>query len=150
MEENVCQIVPTTMVEKRIGDWKTIVISGGLILLFCILSYFLFRFIQHTNKRMKSIEQAFHNLNQNINDREKSRTMGHHPPPAPLPPQQHFFMHQDPIIRPSPVVAPAPSPPPPTVVVDSKTLDKELSDELKELVDTVVEGRVEEETPATN
>lgn len=138
MEENVCQIVPTTMVEKKFGDWKTIIISGGLILLFCVLSYFLFRFIQHTNKRMKSIEQAFHNLNQNITDREKSRAMGHPQPPPP-----HFFMPQDPMTRSPPIMTP------PTVVVDSKTLDKELSDELKELVETVVEGRVEEDTATT-
>ena len=138
MEENTCQLVPSSqpVLGKCGGDWKTLAISGGLVLLFCILSYFLYRFIQHTNKRMRSVEQALHNLNNHINEREKARQQ------APPPPPPQFFMHPETIVLPHAV-------PPPVVVADSKTLDKELSEELKELVptspaDKVVEGRVED------
>lgn len=135
MEE--CQFVATTPtpIVGRCGDWKTIMITVGLIVLFLSLSYFLYRFINHTNKRFKSIEQAFHNLN----NREQVMRQ-----PQPPPPPQ-FFMHQEPVY-----ISPPPPQPQP-VVVDSKLLDKELTEELKELNSVVQteqkqpEGRVEEE-----
>lgn len=135
MEE--CNIVATTNAIKPVGDWKTIMITIGLILLFLILSYFLYRFINHTNKRFRALEQALHNLN------NRERVVRQQQPPHP-PPQ--FFMHQEPVY-----ISPPPPPTPQPVITDSKLLDKELTEELKELVSVVQpeqepEGRVEEET----
>lgn len=146
-EDAPCQIVPTikTNVPTVVADWKTIMISVGLIMLFLTLSYFLYRFICHTNKRFRSIEQAVHSLN----EREKTRqVMRQQQPPPP-----QFFMQQEPVfIQPA---QPKPVEIVPPVVVDSKILDKELSEELKELAVEIPhepEGRVdvvEEEQPNT-
>lgn len=150
MEQETNQVVPLVAPKMVIG-WQTVGIVAGMVLLFLLLSYFLYRFITHTNKRFKNMEQAIHNLS------EQSKQQQHptHSPPV-------FVQHQQakpipvkpqpipvPVQIPVPMPVPTPPPPTPVVVADSKTLDKELMEELKELKEVVVEtepateGRVE-------
>lgn len=151
MEQETSPIVPmgATTTTKMVIGWQTVGIIAGMVLLFSLLSYFLYRFISHTNKRFKNMEQAIHNLS------EQSKQP--HPPQQPA-----MFMQQQaprpvpvkpvPVSASIPIPVPVPTPPPPptpVVIPDSKTLDKELTEELKELKEVVVEpateGRVDEE-----
>lgn len=156
MEQETSQIVPVAAPKMVIG-WQTVGIVAGLVLLFGLLSYYLYRFMNHTNKRFKAMEQTIHSLSE--------QTKQH-----PLPQQQSaapiFIAQQQP--KPMPVPVPVPikpqavqiqmpvpvpvAPPTPVIVPDSKSLDKELMEELKELKEVVdvepepvpaTEGRVE-------
>lgn len=145
MNEDTCQIVPHQSVVTK--NWQTILIIGGVIVLFILIVYFFYKYVHHTNKKFKHLEQVLSNL------QEKNRS----PPqpiqqPPPLQPAQVFMPPpmMAPIPQPLPVqpaVVPAPIPQP--QVIDSKVLDKELSEELKELNVTPEsheeEGRIEEE-----
>lgn len=153
MEQETSQIVPVAAPKMVIG-WQTVGIVAGLVLLFGLLSYYLYRFMSHTNKRFKAVEQAIHSLSEQTKQ---------HPPlqqqaapifipqqqpkpvsvPVPVPIKPQAVQIQIPV--PVPV-----APPTPVVVADSKSLDKELMEELKELKEVVepepvpaTEGRVE-------
>lgn len=154
MEQETNQIVPVAAPKMVIG-WQTVGIIAGLVLLFGLLSYYLYRFMNHTNKRFKAVEQAIHSLSE--------QTKQHHPlqqqaapifipqqqpkpVPVPVPIKPQAVQIQIPVSVPSMPVAP----PTPVVVADSKSLDKELMEELKELKEVVelepepaTEGRVE-------
>lgn len=147
MIEETCQIVPsnTQIINKSTG-WQKIMIITALVLLFIILLYFLFKFISHTNKRFKMVEQAINQMNERIRTQPPVETK-----PSPSFPPHMFMMRQAPSPQqpvqqqqPPVVVAQQQS----TPIVDTKVLDKELSEELSELDASVVkndepEGRVD-------
>ncbi len=142
MNEDTCQIVPANTAIANKVNWQNILIIVGLTVLFLFLCYFFYKFVNHTNKRFKMVETAINQMNDKLKDK----------PIVPGNPFQHLFVPQSapaPTIHPSvhmpihPVPA-KPSPPQAEVVVDSKVLDKELSEELKEL-DAFVEKQDEPE-----
>lgn len=138
MNEDACQQVITTPASRKMSfSWQTGLIVMGVIVLLLFMSYLFYRFVRHTNNKFKLLEQAIHKLNK--------------------PPQVQPQVHSPPIFasmdKPSSILfppvsmpIPVPPPPPPTpVVVDTKVLDKELTEELKELNKVEEpEGRVEE------
>lgn len=86
------------------------------------------------------VETAINQMNDRI--REKPAA------PAPAPSFPHLFMAQAPLTQPQHIAPPPVRTQPAEVVVDSKVLDKELSEELKELNVSVEkheepEGRVD-------
>ena len=117
------------------GNWQTIAATVGLVVVVLLFAYFLYRFAAHTNNKLKAVEQAIHTLNERTKHQQQ----------APLqPPPTLFARHHEAFMPPPPpVVHVAPPPPPPPVVIDAKTLDKELTEELKELSVEVSEGRVD-------
>jgi hypothetical protein len=152
MNEDICQIVPATTAITNKVNWQNILIMVGLTVLFLFLCYFFYKFVSHTNKRFKMVETAINQMNDKL--KEKSVLPGN--------PFQHLFAQAPPIppippqgppvhapIHPVPVKATPPPPPPQAeVVVDSRVLDKELTEELKELDASVEkhdepEGRVD-------
>ena len=145
MNEDTCQIVPTNTTITNKINWQNILLMVGLTLLFLFLCYFFYKFVSHTNKRFKMVETAINQMNDKL--KEKPVVSGNpfqnlFVPQAPPPPAVHPSVHMP--IHPVQV-----RPPPQTeVVVDSKVLDKELSEELKELDASVEkhdepEGRVD-------
>jgi len=151
MNEDTCQIVPANTAITNKANWQNILIMVSLTLLFLLLCYFFYKFVSHTNKRFKMVETAINQMNDKI--KEKPVVPGNpfqnlfvpQAPPSPLPPTVHPSVHMP--IHPVPA---KPSPPPPQteVVVDSRVLDKELMEELKELDASVEkhdepEGRVD-------
>lgn len=140
--EETCQIVPSKPETKK-PNWQLICIIVGGLLLVLLLCYFFYRYILHTNKKFKVLEQAIHSLS----EKTKQQNMV-------VPPPQLFMQQVQPPIVPMP---PPPTPikqqfiqppqQPQVVVVDTKVLDKELSEELKELdTSTEPEGRVDTDT----
>lgn len=151
MEQETSQIVPVAAPKMVIG-WQTVGIVAGLVLLFGLLSYYLYRFMSHTNKRFKAVEQAIHSLSEQTKQHPPLQQQAapifipqqqQQPKPVPVPIKPQAVQIQIPV--PVPVAPPAP-----IVVADSKSLDKELMEELKELKEVVevepepaTEGRVE-------
>jgi hypothetical protein len=134
MNEDLCQIIPgnTSLTGKT--KWQNILIMVGLTVLFLILSYFFYKFVSHTNKRFKMVETAINQMNDRLKERPVVAEAQN--PPYPF---QHLFMQQAPMPQQQqPQVMQVPRAAPPTVsqpveVVDARVLDKELSEELKEL-----------------
>lgn len=119
------------------GNWQMIAATVGLVVVVLLFAYFLYRFVAQTNNKLKAVEQAIHTLN------DRTRQQQQQPPLQPAP--AVFARHHEAFapMQPPPVrVAPPPAPAPP-VVIDAKTLDKELTEELKELSVEVPEGRVD-------
>lgn len=148
MNENTCQIVPANTAITNKANWQNILLMVGLTLLFLLLCYFFYKFVSHTNKRFKMVETAINQMNDKI--KEKPVVPGNPfqnlfvpQAPSPIPPTVHPSVHMP--IHPVPA---KPSPPQTEVVVDSRVLDKELMEELKELDASVEkhdepEGRVD-------
>lgn len=131
--EDTCQIVPTATCNSKMS-WQNILIITGLIVLFLLLCYFFYKFVSHTNKRFKCVEQALNQMNDRIRQ------------PQPIEVMRNHFMQQT---HPQPPIsAPVPRPsvvtPQQVAVVDSKVLDKELMEELKELDESVLKPKEEE------
>lgn len=146
MNEDTCQIVPANTAITNKANWQNILIMVGLTMLFLLLCYFFYKFVSHTNKRFKMVETAINQMNDKI--KEKPVIPGNpfqnlfvpQPPPPTVHPSVHMPIHHVPVKPPPPVQT--------EVVVDSKVLDKELSEELKELDASVEkhdepEGRVD-------
>lgn len=139
-QDTTSQLIIPPKPEKK-ANWQLIIIIVGGFLLFLIVFYVFYKYIQYNNKKFKVLEQAIHNLTEKTN-----QSLPQPQPPSPL------FMQamQPPLQQPKPVSIRQPPiiqpPPPPTVVVvDSKVLDTELSEELKELTTaTEPEGRIDE------
>jgi len=147
MNEDTCQMVPANLPIVNKVNWQNIIVMVGLTLLFLFLCYFFYKFVSHTNKRFKMVENAINQMNDRM--KEKPVVQGNpfqhlFVPPVPQPPMVHPAAHAP--VHPVPV-----KPQPPVVadvVVDTKVLDKELSEELKELDASVEkhdepEGRVD-------
>lgn len=124
MIEDTCQIVPTNPTNPM--NWQNIMIMVGLTLLSLLFCYFFYKFVSHTNQRFKLVETAINQMNDRI--REKPAA----PVQAAAPAFPHLFMAQASMPQPPPPPR-VPQVKPAEVVVDSKVLDKELSEELKEL-----------------
>ena len=155
MEQETSQIVPVAAPKMVIG-WQTVGIVAGLVLLFGLLSYYLYRFMSHTNKRFKAVEQAIHSLSEQTKQNPPLQQQAApifipqqqqpKPVPVPVPIKPQAVQIQIPVpVPPMPVAPQAP-----IIVADSKSLDKELMEELKELKEVVelepepaTEGRVE-------
>jgi len=157
MNEDTCPLVlaKTPLVEKN--NWQTILIIVGLILLFLILFYFFYKFISHTNQKFKIVEQAINQMNERMkqppqieikNPFQNLFQPAHHQPPIQV--HQPQVIQQPPIQVHQPQVIPQPpiqvkqTPQQQPVVIDARVLDKELSEELKEL-DAAVDKQEEPE-----
>lgn len=135
MNEDTCHIVPANPPNSM--NWQNIIIMVGLTLLSLLFCYLFYKFVSHTNQRFKLVETAINQMNDRI--REK--------PAETMPSFQHLFIPQPQAQSPH-IVQPPVRTQPAEVVVDSKVLDKELSEELKELNVSVEkheepEGRVD-------
>lgn len=145
MNENTCQILPANTTITNKVNWQNILIMVGLTLLFLFLCYFFYKFVSHTNKRFKMVETAINQMNDKLKEKPTVNPFQHlfmqqqQQPQAPPPPTVHPSVHMP--IHPAPV---KPAPPATEVVVDSRVLDKELLEELKEL-DASVEKQDEPE-----
>lgn len=137
MNEDTCQIVPANTAHQ--ANWQNILLIVGLTMLLLLLCYFFYRFVSHTNKRFKMVETAINQMNDKIKEKPVVPFQNLFVPQAPPPPTVHPSVHVP--IHPVPV---KPPPPQTEVVVDSKVLDNELLEELKEL-DASVEKQDEPE-----
>lgn len=129
-----CPIVKTTT--NTICNWQTILLVGCVVILLLVVCYYLYKFMKLSDTRLRVLEQAVGTLD----ERTKRNNFQ---PPQPQP--QPFFTQQELLPKPM-AVAPQQPPQPSVVVVDTKTLDKELSEELKELS----EGRVDNNAVVDN
>ena len=133
-------VVPENHRTSISGNWQMIALSGGLIVVVLVFAYFLYRFVAQTRNKINAMEQTIQVLNERIKQQQPSSP----PPPAAVYQRQHeMFM------PPMHMVPPPPKPPvkPTPVVIDAKALDKELTEELKELSVEVPEGRVDATPP---
>jgi hypothetical protein len=143
MNEDTYQMIPANLPVVNKMNWQNIILMVGLTLLFLFLCYFFYKFVSHTNKRFKMVENAINQMNDRM--KEKQVVQGNpfqhlFVPPVPQPPMVHPNAHV-------PIHPAQAKPQPPIVadvVVDTKVLDKELSEELKEL-DVSVEKHDEPE-----
>lgn len=117
------------------GSWQTIAVAVGLIVVVLGIAYCLYRFVAQTNKKLKAVEQALHTLSERVKPQQQSA-------------QPMFTRHHESFMMPPPTVSVPMPPAAPPVVIDAKTLDKELTEELKELSVEVEEGRVDAEAKA--
>lgn len=157
MNEDTCPLVlaKKPIIEKN--NWQTILIVVGLILLFLILFYFFYKFISHTNQKFKIVEQAINQMNERIKQQPPQLEIKNNPPfpfPNMFQPQVVHPAQQQPVHIQQPHIVHQSQPQPvkvqqPSQVIDAKVLDKELSEELKELDVSVdkneePEGRIDE------
>jgi hypothetical protein len=133
MEITACHNTNPDVV-KPVGRWQTIALVAGAVVFFLLLACFMYKFVAQTNNKLKAVEQALNALSAKQQSLPQSQ-----PQPAHVFMRQHepVMMVQPPLPRPQAPPAPAP------VVVDAKALDKELTEELKELSVEVPEGRVD-------
>lgn len=122
--EETCSVI-----KKTACNWQTMALIGCVAILLLAMFYYLYKFMKHSNARFKLLEQAIGSLEERT---KKNAFLPPHPQSPPQSSPQNFFTQ--PVVIPS-----APIPSPSVVVVDTKTLDKELSEELRELS----EGRVD-------
>lgn len=142
--QDTTQIIPSKPEKKT--NWQLIVMIVGIVLFVVLVLYFFYKYLQHNNKKIKVMEQAIHNLTEKI----KAPAISIQQPQQPaFIPSSPLFVQQSPPKQ-QPVIIP-PSHPTTVVVVDTKVLDTELSEELKELNTTTdsepePEGRIDTET----
>lgn len=145
MNEDACQIVSTKSIVSNKPNWQMIAIIAGVVLVLITLFYFFYKFIHHTNTKFKTLENAIHSLN----ERSKQNVVHHAQPPQPPPSHPMYMQQMKPsIIQPPPIIQQQQP-----IIVDTKVLDKELMEELKELTvpdekgEPEPEGRVDNTTP---
>jgi len=141
MEDTNQIIVP---LNGKKTNWQNLLIMAALALLFLILFYFFYKFVSHTNKKFKMVENAINQMNDRLKQQPIHQPQPQHPlpqvPQVPANPFPHLFMASAHQPQPShlhsqqkvqqPVVR---QPPPSVQVVDVKILEKELMEELQEL-----------------